>query len=321
MVAARGRRDHPAVAGRAGVDVAGGVFGTDAELVRAGSESGVVAGELHGAKAAPSSEHSKLAPCSFAEKVKLALVLLVGLAGPASNAVCGGVVSTVQVKTAGVGSTFPARSTARTANVCSPVDEVADDSRAGARGPGAGVQATLESAGLARAERELGRRAVAGIGRPAGQRRVGRGGVGRNRLDRPREGRGEPLVAGAVGRAHLERVQAVPEVGVDLWAKAGRPGAVVEPALEPGRLVGAEREARRAAVLGSAGRYRSSRSARPCRPSTRGRPPRPCCPRRRSRAPRSCARRRPGRRRPAGSRTQPTRRRRAGTRTRTARPR
>jgi hypothetical protein len=78
-------------------------------------------GEVQAAvNAAPSSAHSKLEPVSLAENSKLALVLVVVGGGPKLMVVCGAVVSTVHVKVAGVGSAFPARSTARTSKVCAP---------------------------------------------------------------------------------------------------------------------------------------------------------------------------------------------------------
>ena len=59
--------------------------------------------------------HSKVLPDSLDEKGMLACGLLVGLAGLLSIAVCGGVVSTVQLAWAGVGSTS-SPATALTAN-------------------------------------------------------------------------------------------------------------------------------------------------------------------------------------------------------------
>jgi hypothetical protein len=53
-------------------------------------------------------------------KLKLALVEFVVAGGPALIEVSGGVVSTVQVKLAGVGSTLPAASVAVTWKVCDP---------------------------------------------------------------------------------------------------------------------------------------------------------------------------------------------------------
>jgi hypothetical protein len=61
----------------------------------------------------PSSWHWKVL-VSVAWNVKVALVLLVGETGMLSMIVSGGVVSTVQVKLAGVGSVLPALSIALT---------------------------------------------------------------------------------------------------------------------------------------------------------------------------------------------------------------
>src|SRR5438093_13651493 len=59
---------------------------------------------------------------SVPAKVNVAWTLAVteASAGPLSNDVSGGVVSTVHGRVAGVGSTFPAASTARTMQACSP---------------------------------------------------------------------------------------------------------------------------------------------------------------------------------------------------------
>jgi hypothetical protein len=73
-------------------------------------------------KAAPSSAHWKLEPVSVEVKLKLALVLVLGFAGEALIDVSGAVVSTLTVHEceAGVASTLPAASRARTWNVCGP---------------------------------------------------------------------------------------------------------------------------------------------------------------------------------------------------------
>jgi hypothetical protein len=64
---------------------------------------------------APSSEHAN-ALGSEAVKTKVAVVESVGPEGPEVIVVSGAVVSTVQVQRAGLASTFPARSRARTSN-------------------------------------------------------------------------------------------------------------------------------------------------------------------------------------------------------------
>ena len=77
------------------------------------------AGELQELKVAASSAHSKDAPASLDEKVKLALVLAVELAGPVSTVVSGAR-SIVQEWTAALPSVLPAASVARTRRTWSP---------------------------------------------------------------------------------------------------------------------------------------------------------------------------------------------------------
>ncbi len=79
-----------------------------------------VAGEVHGAKAPVSTEHSNVAVASFEENVKTAFASLETASGSVTIVVSGAAVSTVHANVAGVGSAFPAASTARTANVCGP---------------------------------------------------------------------------------------------------------------------------------------------------------------------------------------------------------
>jgi hypothetical protein len=77
-------------------------------------------GEAHDTNAAPSSEHSNVAPASLAARVRLAEVLVVLAAGPDGIVVCGAVESTVQLQVAGVASIEPDESTARTRSSCAP---------------------------------------------------------------------------------------------------------------------------------------------------------------------------------------------------------
>jgi hypothetical protein len=79
----------------------------------------VVCGELHAAKAPWSSRHWKLT-LSFAENVNVGVGSLVSPEGPESIVVSGPVVSTAKLRLAGVGSTFPATSIARTWKLCAP---------------------------------------------------------------------------------------------------------------------------------------------------------------------------------------------------------
>jgi hypothetical protein len=81
-------------------------------------------GEVHSPKPALSSEHSKVAPGSLAPKANSAAVSMVVADGPepmlVSGAVVSGGVAAVQVWDAGVPSTLPKASTARTSKVCEP---------------------------------------------------------------------------------------------------------------------------------------------------------------------------------------------------------
>src|SRR5918992_4909806 len=88
-----------------------------------------VRGEVHGSQpsfgAGRSSLHSNTAIGSSLENAKVALVRTVIGSGREVISVSGGVTSTggtsiVHVRTAGVGSTLPLRSTAATSNVCVP---------------------------------------------------------------------------------------------------------------------------------------------------------------------------------------------------------
>jgi hypothetical protein len=91
---------------------------------------------VHDDHAAPSRRHSNVA-VSVAENVKLAVVSVTVPDGPPEIVVSGAVVSTVQERVAGVASTFPATSIARTSKVCVPaatttVEGVAHDDHAAA---------------------------------------------------------------------------------------------------------------------------------------------------------------------------------------------
>ena len=80
----------------------------------------VAPGPLQGAKAAESKRHSKVDPVWVAEKPKVGVESFVGPEGPEVIVVSGGSVSTVKERVAGVGSTLPAGSVARTAKVWRP---------------------------------------------------------------------------------------------------------------------------------------------------------------------------------------------------------
>src|SRR5439155_3649939 len=71
-------------------------------------------------KADESIRHSNVDPIWVAWNVNVAVMSCVTLDGPESMIVSGGIVSTIHVRAAGDGSTFPARSVARTLKVCEP---------------------------------------------------------------------------------------------------------------------------------------------------------------------------------------------------------
>src|SRR5436309_16094141 len=77
-------------------------------------------GLVQAPNAAPSSLHSNVLPASVAVKLKDAEVLFVSVAGLLVMVVSGAVMSTVQLRLAGVGSTLPAGSIARTRNTGRP---------------------------------------------------------------------------------------------------------------------------------------------------------------------------------------------------------
>jgi hypothetical protein len=81
-------------------------------------------GLVQGVNVRVSRAHSNVAVASGEVKLKLAVVALVVAAGLAVMLVSGATVSTVHVKLAGVPSTFPAASLARTLNVCEPSTSV-----------------------------------------------------------------------------------------------------------------------------------------------------------------------------------------------------
>ena len=77
-------------------------------------------GDMHAVHDPPSSLHSKVAPDSEAVNLKVAVLDQVELPGPLVIQVFGATVSTLHVRVAGVASTFPEASFARTENVCDP---------------------------------------------------------------------------------------------------------------------------------------------------------------------------------------------------------
>ena len=74
----------------------------------------------HAPNAPSSIRHSRVAPDSSASRPKVGVASRVTPVGPEAMVVCGAAVSTVMARVAGVGSGFPAASTARTSSVWSP---------------------------------------------------------------------------------------------------------------------------------------------------------------------------------------------------------
>ena len=80
--------------------------------------AGVVNGVAQGDQPPPSRSHSKVEPGSVEPRPNVGVVFALGFAGVERKDVFGAVRSTVQACVAGVGSTLPAASSARTSNVC-----------------------------------------------------------------------------------------------------------------------------------------------------------------------------------------------------------
>ena len=78
-----------------------------------------VRGDVHGANASVPRRHSNV-PGSDAVNVNCGVVTLIVPVGPDSIVVSGAAVSIVNIREAGVGSTLPAASVARTVNACVP---------------------------------------------------------------------------------------------------------------------------------------------------------------------------------------------------------
>jgi hypothetical protein len=114
------------VAGVASVFPAASVARTESVYEPSRRDAGVY-GEEHVENVTPSRAHANVEPASLDENVKVGVESAVAPVGPPVIAVSGGVVSpgcTVHEWVAGLGSTFPAVSVARTANVCAPATTV-----------------------------------------------------------------------------------------------------------------------------------------------------------------------------------------------------
>ena len=90
------------------------------KLCSPSASSGVVNGDSQGSQSPASSRHSKLEPGSSEENSKVGVGSGVTPEGPESMVVCGAVASTVIEREAGVASTLPTESVARTSKLCSP---------------------------------------------------------------------------------------------------------------------------------------------------------------------------------------------------------
>ena len=190
--------DRPGPAGRARVGVAGRVGRPDGERVRALGQAAVrLWARCTPSAAPPSSVQPKVEPVSVALKAKVAVSEVAMPDGPASIVVSGGVVSTVQVRLAGVGSVLPAGSVARTVNVCEPSARplyVWGEVHA-VSAPPSSVQPKVEPVSVALKAKVADAEPTV-PGRPRVDRRVGR-----RRVDRPGPaGRARVGVAGRVGR-------------------------------------------------------------------------------------------------------------------------
>ena len=80
----------------------------------------VVFADVHDVHAPPSTRHSNVEPAWLDENANVGVASPVRPDGPLSIVVCGATVSTVKPREAGVASTFPAGSVARTSNVWAP---------------------------------------------------------------------------------------------------------------------------------------------------------------------------------------------------------
>ncbi len=169
----------------------------------------VTYGEEHGAKAPSSTRHSYVTPAP-PENSKAGVGSSVVPVGPEVIVVSGAIVSTVNVRAAGVGSTLPAASSARTSSVCRPsarAEATCGDEQA------ANVPPSRRHWKLAPVSLpwnvNAGEASPVGAGRARGDRRVRRARVHHDGARR-RRGVG---VAGRVDRAHLERVRSVGQRG------------------------------------------------------------------------------------------------------------
>ena len=221
--------------------------------------------ELQETHAPPSMRHSKLEPAWLAEKVYVGVASFVGPEGPLSIVVFGAAVSTVKLRDAGVASTLPAGSVARTSNVWAPsasdavVSGVAHEPQA----PPSTRHSNVEPASSA----EKANVGVASFVGPEGPLSIVVCGAAVSTV-KLRDAGVAIDVPGRIRRAHLERVRAVRQRPGGLGRRARTPGAAVHAAFE--RRAGlVSRETRTSGSRhssGRRGRCRWSSAARRCRP-------------------------------------------------------
>ena len=213
-------------------------------------------GELQALKLAPSMLHCALevgssdvkATCTVPGATRPLGACVIVIWGPVGAAGAGA--SVFQLAVAGVASTLPAASIARTANVWGPVRGARTSGEAQ---PAKAAPSTLHwnepaaSLEMKLKVTESGHRVAA---RPAHDRRVGRG-----RVDRP-VSRRRCRIDGPADGAHGEVVCAVPEPAVGRGARACGEGAAVELALERAARLARREGERRAAIGHEPGRAR-----------------------------------------------------------------
>ena len=178
-----------------------------------------------------------VSPAGSPLKVKVAWSVVMVPEGPESIVVSGGVVSTVKVLVAGVGSWFPAASSALNSAVWGPSVRPVKVFGDGAVGEGLGVDPALDLGGVGCRVSAEGEGGLVGCD-GAGGAGVDRG-VGRSCVDgEGAGGRGRVLVSGCVFCSELRGVGAVCEAGEGLWAGAVGEGLGVDPAVDLGCVAG-----------------------------------------------------------------------------------
>ena len=173
----RGRRvDRPRPARRRRVDVAEGVARPHLERVRAVVRSGRSrATRTPRRRRRRGGTRTSRRPRSRRRASRSGRRRPLPSAGPPESVVSGAVPSTVKPREAGVASTLPASSRARTSTRCAPSASPRSACGRAAAGPRAAVQPALEGHAAGRAERQRHVRADGrALGGAGGDRRVGR---------------------------------------------------------------------------------------------------------------------------------------------------